>query len=170
MIYTIGYARLAPARLLEIATALDAQVVDVRRSPRSRIAGYGARQLPALLGSRYVWAGDTLGGGQVTEAGLALVEGLARTSPVILMCLEHSPGDCHRHHDIALPLARRGWAVRHIYEWAEDDGSYAGELVEPLELQRAIDQGDAYVSAAFDVVRAGRERGAIAPRGSCTTG
>lgn len=132
MIYTVGYAGLAPEELLALSVRLDAPIVDVRRSPKSRMRGFGANQIRTLLGSRYVWAGENLGGGQVNERGLDFVRGLQSG---ILMCLEAAPGDCHRHHDIALPLAREGFAITHVY---------GHELVCPVELQRAIDADDDY--------------------------
>jgi hypothetical protein len=140
MIYTLGYAKLPPPRLLTIARFLDAPVIDVRRSARSRIRGYGPNQLRTLLNERYIWAGDKLGGGQVTAEGLDYVASLTKG---ILLCLEHPPGDCHRHHDIALPLERRGISIAHIFE---------DELVSPIELQRAIDEDDEYEAGEFRLV------------------
>jgi hypothetical protein len=62
MIYSIGYQRLAPARLVEIATGLDALVIDFRGKPVSRNASYRMPALERLLGRRYLWMGDTLSG------------------------------------------------------------------------------------------------------------
>jgi DNA-binding transcriptional regulator YiaG len=47
-LYTIGYQALPPARLLQIAQALDATVIDVRKTPVSRIKGYH-KMTPAEL-------------------------------------------------------------------------------------------------------------------------
>jgi hypothetical protein len=106
-IYTIGYQRLAPSRLLHIAQQLDALVVDCRFKPVSRKPSFGGRQLSFLLGDRYTWKGNVLGGrlggGQshTTPKGIQWIKDQKRN--LILLCLEEAPGDCHRHHDICGP-------------------------------------------------------------------
>ena len=71
LIWTIGYQRLAPQRLRCLAEDLDAWVVDTRHVPVTRIRGYGKNQLRDLLGDRYEWRGDELGGrGHVTGEGI----------------------------------------------------------------------------------------------------
>lgn len=103
-IFTIGYQRLAPARLREIAEGLDALVIDCRSSPKSRMRGYGANQIRALLGERYRWMGDQLGGrGEIDPAGIERLRTLSRDRNLMLMCLEEAPGDCHRHFTICEP-------------------------------------------------------------------
>jgi hypothetical protein len=68
----------------------------------SRIPGFGGRQLAGLLGDRYEYRGDRLGGhGATTPAGIAELGRERRT--VLLMCKEESPGECHRHHAICGP-------------------------------------------------------------------
>lgn len=57
-IYTAGYAKLQPSDLLKLATVLDVTVCDIRGVRATRKPGYGAKQLPALLGDRYAWWGD----------------------------------------------------------------------------------------------------------------
>lgn len=103
MIYTIGYARLTPARLQEIVEGLDALLFDVRHVPRSRKPGFSASSLMDRFDWRYQSWGLSLGGsGNTSPDGiraLKQVNGFV-TRPVILMCLEESPGECHRHHDI----------------------------------------------------------------------
>lgn len=125
MLYSIGYQRLRPEELLHVAEALDAVVVDCRARPFSRKAGFGKKQIAALLGERYLWKGDVLGGpgggSEPTADGLDwLVRyGDSRNMPydrnLLLLCLEEAPGDCHRHLHIGAPLAARGVEVRHIY-------------------------------------------------------
>jgi uncharacterized protein (DUF488 family) len=148
MIFTIGYeGPLTPARLLEIAEALDARVFDVRSVPRSRKPGFSKTKLAALLGERYETMGHALGGRApgVTKDGLIQVREAAECGNVILMCMEEAPGDCHRHRTICGPHFPD--AV-HIFEdelftareltqalAAGEDGEYSlcGSLAELLE-------------------------------------
>jgi hypothetical protein len=135
MLYTFGYGRSKQARLVELAEELDAKVVDCRSSPHTRVAGFGKRQLTEALGSRYVWKGAILGGRNdgPTPEGLAWIRAeLSLGHNLIAMCMEHAPGDCHRHCWIGLPLAKEGVTVRHVFE---------NTLIEPVELQRAKDIG-----------------------------
>lgn len=131
MIYTIGYAALTPAQVLAIADAVGAaKIVDCRLKPVSRKPGFHRTSLERVLGSRYEWRME-LGGGAVTLYALHALS--KSTETLLLMCLESAPGDCHRHHDIAVPLARRGVEVRHIFE---------DQIVTAAELQRSLDAGD----------------------------
>ena len=101
-IWTIGYQSMTPAAILRYATALDAVVVDCRFNPISRIPGFGRRQLVGSMGDRYCWSGDMLGGrGHTTEVGIGYLRNVK--SRVLLMCMEHSPVDCHRHTTICGP-------------------------------------------------------------------
>lgn len=132
-LYTIGYARLSPSRLREIASGLGTVVVDCRFNPRSRRPGFGRAQLSQLLGDCYRWEGLTLGGfGNVTQQGIRCVRELLRKRPVLLLCKEAEPGDCHRHRDICV---RHFPDALHIYE---------DELIRASELQRAVDDDDEY--------------------------
>lgn len=136
MIYTIGYQAITPAKLKKIAEKLDATVIDVRARPRSRKPGFGREALARVLGPRYLWKGDELGGpgggGKVTAEGIAALRRLRRRSSLILLCLEHAPGDCHRHHDICAPHFPK---AIHIC----DD-----EMIRAHELARAIADDDEY--------------------------
>jgi uncharacterized protein (DUF488 family) len=135
MIYTIGYQRLAPERLLQIAEGLDAVIIDVRSIPRSRKRGFGRRSLETLLGRRYQWRGDGLGG--LGEISPIYIQALRQyQGDAILMCLEEAPGDCHRHWDICAPHIPD---AMHIFR---------DEIFTARELQRAIDDGDDYSVAA----------------------
>lgn len=144
-IFSIGYqGDMSPSRLAGILEQLEADLVDVRSRPSGRVKrGFARRDLEALLGGRYTWRGDTLGGmgAGVRPEGLDwLVERSAAAAlagrAVAIMCAEEAPGECHRHHQIALPLLERGVVVRHVYR---------GEVIDADELQRAIDEGDDYV-------------------------
>lgn len=163
MIFSVGYQKIQPARLVELCDRLDAFIVDVRAKPVSRKPGFGRRQLEALLGERYVWRGDQLGGlppswrdgrplPKATSAGidwLVTGEHNITTSPrnVILMCQEEFPGDCHRHLTIARALLRESisLAVWHLHEedvvsseqldraLRADEPEVEYEALEPLE-------------------------------------
>lgn len=140
MIYSIGYQRLTPDRLVRLTAKLRAPIVDVRSNPSSRKPGFSRRALHDLLGpDRYIWAGDVLGGRPpgTTNEGIAM---LMRGDPAILMCLEEAPGDCHRHHAIAVELLKRGIDVRHIY---------TDQLVRASDLSRTISLGVEYPFETF---------------------
>lgn len=131
-LYTIGYQAIPPERLLHIATTLNATVIDVRKVPVSRIKGYAKSHLQALLGHRYQARGHELGGIRngvcnTTPDGIAhLRADLAAGQNLILMCMEHAPGDCHRHQLICQPHFPD---ALHIFE---------GELIRAAELHRAL--------------------------------
>lgn len=135
-LYTIGYQALPPQRLAAIAAGLDATVVDCRHLPVSRIKGYHKAHLQALLGPRYEARGAELGGirhgiNHTTPAGIARLRAdLAAGRNLILMCMEHAPGDCHRHSSICAPHFPR---ALHIFE---------DELIEAGELARALAHPD----------------------------
>ena len=136
MIYTVGYQRLSQRSLVELCDVLAIQcVIDVRSTPASRRSGFSRGALAASLGSRYEWKGDYLGGRGKGPSPAGL-DALAREPRrVLLLCLEESPGDCHRHRAIAVTLEARGVPVWHVYR---------DELIRASELQRSIDDGDDY--------------------------
>ena len=136
MIYTIGYQALTPDKLKAICTHLDAGLIDCRASPRSRVKGFGGRQLEALFGPWYVSLGHCLGGrGQTTPDGIesiAYFEGesaAAKTGPrnCMLMCMETAPWECHRHHDIVQPHFPKALHV------------YMNGLYSPADVERMIE-------------------------------
>jgi hypothetical protein len=133
MIYTLGYARLKPRRLAEIATGLHATVIDCRSIPISRIPGFGKRQLVDLLGARYEHRGDRLGGrGATTPAGIAELGRDAQRRTLLLMCMEEAPGDCHRHITICAP------------HFPEAIHIFRDELLLAADLQAAINTDSDY--------------------------
>jgi uncharacterized protein (DUF488 family) len=129
MLFTIGYQKIDSAFLLNVLNALgpDSLLIDVRSSPSSRKKAFDGAQLKDLLGARYVFAGEHLGGRKpVTQAGLNRLKALSDERNVIIMCMEHAPGDCHRHHAICkdhFPEAL------HIFE---------GHLIAAYDLEVAI--------------------------------
>jgi uncharacterized protein (DUF488 family) len=135
MIYTIGYQRLSPQRLLHIAEKLKATVVDCRTIPVSRKKGFGKNQLAELLKSRYVHRPDLGGRGSLTKGGIAWLK--AYPGVALLMCMEHEPGNCHRHWDICGPHFPE---AIHIFE---------DELFTAKELSRAEAENDGYELCGF---------------------
>lgn len=110
MLYSIGYSGMrAASELLDLAQSLDAVIIDVRARPVSRKSGFSRWNLAAVLGERYEWHGDKLGGRKagekpaVTAEGIQLLSRRIADENLILMCLEHEPWLCHRHLDICSP-------------------------------------------------------------------
>jgi len=101
-IFTIGYdgKTMTATRLVVIVQSMWGLLIDCRSSPRSRKPGFGQRQLEAELDEHYKWSGEALGGrnGGPTKRGIKALAALndAAKSPLILMCKEELPGDCHR--------------------------------------------------------------------------
>lgn len=54
-IYLAGYTGRKPEQLKQLSDALNAAVVDIRLSPRSRVAYWEKSALQTLLGTRYIW-------------------------------------------------------------------------------------------------------------------
>jgi uncharacterized protein (DUF488 family) len=134
-IYSVGYDHMTPAELLSIMDRLKIRtLIDCRSVPQSRRPGFSRKALEKLLGARYQWQGQDLGGRGAgpTDDGLKALElytQRSRPEPLLLLCKEEAPGDCHRHSAIAVPLLARGIEVVHIYR---------NELVTASELQKAI--------------------------------
>ena len=115
-IYSIGYQKLPTPEYLDALTeCLSATLIDVRSKPVSRKKGFSRSKLETLLGDRYLWLGDQLGGMApgVTAIGLQMLADFPR--PAVLMCMEEAPGACHRHIHISTQLFRHGIDVAHIY-------------------------------------------------------
>lgn len=104
-LYTIGYQRLPLSKLVEIVAELEAELVDVRLYPRSSWnADYNRSNLETVFKGKYVWKGDVLGGFKHTSsAGIRWIKKELERTPLILMCVESDPLDCHRHHAICAP-------------------------------------------------------------------
>jgi uncharacterized protein (DUF488 family) len=139
MIYTVGYATLTPTALERLVTKLRIDLlVDARAKPWSRKPGFARGALERQLGNKYQWAGTVLGGFQQTTAvGIAMLRRLhASDQRVLVMCMEHAPGDCHRHSEIAMRLLPHIDCV-HVFD---NEGVLASEL------QRAIDRDDDYAT------------------------
>jgi hypothetical protein len=156
MIFTIGYSaqkkpRLPALKLDELAhirEQLGAVIVDVRARPYSRWRP--EMNNPALekrFSARYVSMAATLGNktrslpGKVDSDGIAFLleheRGHEGGKPLLLMCTEKPPGDCHRHHAIAMALPVD--SVLHLYHDGEE-----WTVCEAHELQAAMDEDRDY--------------------------
>jgi hypothetical protein len=137
-VYTIGYQHLLQSYLVELARELRAIVWDVRRAPSSRKPGWSRAALEqAMPNGKYAWKGDLLGGDRKTYDDEVAQVGKWPT-PVLLLCLEEAPADCHRHKIAnALETLLDVDIVRHIYR---------DEVVSGEELRRSIASGKGYES------------------------
>jgi uncharacterized protein (DUF488 family) len=126
IIHTIGYANRQPEDFFALLPP-GAVVVDVRRNPVSWHGAYKRESLRRRMGERYVWLpalGNISGTrerwapppGLNTNAALhAVVELLRQGNPVVLLCAELKPEDCHRRF-VAEALCRllSGTRVEHL--------------------------------------------------------
>ena len=151
VLYTAGYAGRTPAGLVRLVDALGVVVVDVRAFPASRVRHWRGDALAALLGARYAWRGDVLGGCVRGRPG-PTAEGLARLGAdldagarFLLLCAERAPGDCHRW---GLITRGRFPEALHLYH----DGVTEHVLPEPV-LARAVRDGTYDPSADSHVLR-----------------
>jgi hypothetical protein len=82
-------------------------LVDLRCKPYGRLREFNKNALLRVLGFRYQWRGDTLGGfcGPVPPEALGHLVTLFH-SPIntLIMCMEHDPRKCHRYQDIGKRL------------------------------------------------------------------
>ncbi|GAB4440932.1 MAG: hypothetical protein Kow0031_22890 [Anaerolineae bacterium] len=103
-LYTYGYSGRQPYHLRALAEHLDAVVVDIRFSPRSRVPDWNAGRLQKLLGERYrplpALGNRNYKGGPIVfvdlEAGVTDVGELLQKQPVILLCACRDLQRCHR--------------------------------------------------------------------------
>ena len=125
MIYTTGYARQNAEDLKALAEHLNAVVCDIRLVPRSRWAPqWNKSSLVALLGPAYRHV-KQLGNKTFRELtinildlnrGIEIVEGLAQSYAVILMCGCANYCDCHRK-PVGEAFSARGHEVRELASW-----------------------------------------------------
>lgn len=118
MIFTIGTS---DRTLLgfgdELAKRNIRHIVDVRSSPRSRLAHFNRTQLEQWserVGVYYRWAGDVLGGRSEIDVdddryanALSLIVEAAKREPVAIFCAEGDPRECHRSYEIGATLLVR---------------------------------------------------------------
>ena len=118
-IYAFGYTGRKLDTIAQGAAATGALILDIRYSPRSRAPMWNRRNLEAVLGASYFFAGDLLGnldyrsdGIRIADldAGLDLLEKVAAKHPVGLMCACKERAGCHRD-VICLALEARGYDI-----------------------------------------------------------
>jgi uncharacterized protein (DUF488 family) len=142
-ILTVGHSNHEEGEFLELVRGAGIELIaDVRANPRSRYpqfnrsalagtmkaAGIGYAPLGADLGGRRVPADDTVNQGwgveafrgyadhmasKQFEAGLGMLEDLARERRTAVMCAEADWTRCHRRL-LADALTVRGWRVLHL--------------------------------------------------------
>lgn len=141
-IYTIGYGARSFAEFIEVVQRHGIQfVVDVRSRPYSRYKPeFSKQELADALkeqGIRYLFMGDSLGGqpegsdyyvdGKVDyekcrhsplfQQGIArLQKAWQQQNPIVIMCSEGKPEQCHRTKLITPALLELGVSVAHIAE------------------------------------------------------
>jgi uncharacterized protein (DUF488 family) len=126
-IYTIGAEGCPPKEMAEVVKALGVHLV-------LDCCWWKNRAHKSVLKDAYEWAGDTLAirGKGDHEDGIKRVLGLASSGKsVMLMGNTESPGECNRHHTIAMELLARGVDVSHVYN---------DELILASELQASIEE------------------------------
>jgi len=126
-LFTIGYQTLdGPHVLAGLCDILKAQVWDIRAKPVSRRPQWHGSNLRMRLEEKYQWHGDILGGlgREPTPEGLKFLRIRIEKTPIILLCQEEAPGECHRH-DVVI---KSGIPALHIYR---------NEVISSLELERA---------------------------------
>ncbi len=118
MIFTIGYngKGITPTGLASILNQINATLVDVRRKPVSKMAGWGNDQLKEVIGeARYVSCTD-LGDRSVTPTTMAWLKKRfyhLGGPHCILLGKEEDPSAWHRHRMIC---ARQFPDAMHIFQ------------------------------------------------------
>ena len=148
-ILTVGHSNHEETEFLDLISGADIELIaDVRANPRSRYpqfnrsalagtmkaAGIGYAPLGADLGGRRIPSPDSINQGweveafrgyadhmasEQFEAGLGMLEDLARERRTAVMCAEADWTRCHRRL-LADVLTVRGWRVLHL----GPDGDY----------------------------------------------
>ncbi|RYX83947.1 DUF488 family protein [bacterium] len=104
-VFTCGYGNKPVRSLILAARQLDAMVIDIRHSPRSKNPGYDQKDLIQSLDSRYhhlPQLGNTNYGGKGAiqlanpQNGIQRVLEMAHARPLILMCGCGQRDSCHR--------------------------------------------------------------------------
>lgn len=135
-LFTLGHGNRRIADFLKILDRYEINLlVDVRTSPYSKyMVEYNKKELENLLGSRYTWRGDILGGMRPLRApgfsqGIKELLELKKQGNICIMCSELEPENCHREQWIASDLRSMGENVKHILKDGSIMGSYQGKLV-----------------------------------------
>jgi uncharacterized protein (DUF488 family) len=105
--YSIGYQGLKLPHVISAMTKRGiCLLVDLRCKPNSRQRDFNRNVMARVLGDKYIWKGDSLGGfcGPVPQEAIDWLAHLK--GRVLIMCMEHDPLKCHRYQDIARRLLR----------------------------------------------------------------
>jgi uncharacterized protein (DUF488 family) len=103
-VYTFGYQGRTVGELRDEAERLKATVIDTRLVPASRVTSWRTAFLSKTL-PRYRWVGEfgnrNFRGGAIEIAdfeggALKVADLVASGIPLILLCVCHDAGECHR--------------------------------------------------------------------------
>lgn len=160
MIFTIGYERATPARLIKALKDAGVEtLIDVRELPASRRPGFSKKALSTELanaGIRYehlrglgtpkegrdanrarkferFWAivNEKLAT-EEAKTDLGRAEELVRSGTCALLCLEHGHETCHRSRVAEILQKRTGYEVEHIHlELPYEPPQGKGKKVDP---------------------------------------
>ena len=129
-IFTLGTDLRSEEDFVEILLSYGIEaLIDVRSSPKSKVAVFSRPNLEDLLRSEgigYHFLGKELGGfrkgGYIAYTltdefmeGISRVESLAQLELSAIICAERFPWKCHRKW-ISRELHKRGWQVEHIID------------------------------------------------------
>lgn len=124
-LYTIGYSGWKPEQLACVISSLNAMLVDIRFSPRSRVPQWNGGRLATLVGPESYLHLKALGnanyknGGPVelvaVHAGIASVADILCTRPVVLLCGCKDHATCHRTNAAEAIAEALGCEVQHLY-------------------------------------------------------
>lgn len=120
-LHTFGYSGRSPDELQDLAERLDALVVDIRFSPRSRNPDWSGGRLRKRLGGRYhhlpALGNRNYQGGPIAfadlEAGVAAAGDLLEQRAVILLCVCGELRRCHRLLAAEAIAAQYGVLIKH---------------------------------------------------------
>jgi len=120
MIYTCGYQGKKKEYILELVKKYDIDILlDVRSTPYSRYnKDFDRENLKNLLGMKYRWMGNILGGySKIEEKDLEGLKILAESKNILIMCMEKDYKKCHRHYEISRRLVEMGYSnIYHILD------------------------------------------------------
>jgi uncharacterized protein (DUF488 family) len=134
MIFTIGYSKWKVDQLLKVMAEKEISLlVDIRSVPYGRFAPFNRPNLARVLGSRYIWKGEILGGkyGPAGEEGIDWLIAVAQGRNIVIMCVEADPRKCHRLSDVSARLyLEHGIDVVHLLDNGTErtTSSYLGNL------------------------------------------
>ncbi len=151
VVYTAGYSAWEPEQLFSVARSLEAVIVDVRLSPRSRDPRWRLSKLAAMGGDDYLWVpelGNTNYREEDAPVRLSNVEdGVEKVravvekgrSPVLLCACRRHVG-CHRTDAAAAVAEALGMKVKHLYPQSSRSGGGSDDGERPEKRAETIAQ------------------------------